>query len=321
VAGENPAKAITGFFIRYFNSSSTALKSSVLAVLLVVTSGLAACHGRRAWHGVAPDQKSNPNTCNITDEDSAGLEGDLSTNVHAVRDYASTIARMLKDEKFEALDCLADHARSSRQRLPGGAWKLHTLYPAWYNPVRFPVTHATEEDWDDLLQRLQRWVSAAPKSVTARIALASAYLSYAADTRGDGDAVIVSESGWKLIRERTAAANRILEKPSALRTKCPEWYVAMQEVAQNQGWNAARKRKLFEKAFMFDPGYYYHASVLASYMLPKHGGLEATRATSSIFRSRFPRLRSAVLTKIHICPGKESSAASRPPRSAMASPW
>ena len=182
-----------------------------------------------------------------------------------------TIARILKEEKFDELDCLADRARSSKEKFPGGMWKIHVLYESLYLPVQYPI-HATQEDWSNLLQRLQRWVTARPKSVTARVALASAYLGYAWDARGAGYGNTVSDSGWKLFRERNAEAERILEETSALPTKCPEWYVAMLMVAQNQGWDTADARDLFEKATKFEPGYYYYARALAHYLLPKWSG-------------------------------------------------
>jgi hypothetical protein len=254
----------TGFLVRYFYSSSTALKSGVLALLLLATSGFA----------LAADQRSNSSTCNISEEDATGLNGDFSTDVHAAREYAGTIARMLKEEKFEELDCLADRARTGKERFSGGTWKLHELYRGLYNPTQYPVTHATREDWENLLQRLHGWVSGRPKSITARVAWARAYLNYAYDARGEGSSSTVSDSGWKLFAERTAEAKRILEEASTLPTRCPEWYVAMLLVAQNQGWNAADARALFDEANKFEPSYFYSARILANYLLPKWTGEE-----------------------------------------------
>lgn len=253
--------------------SSTALKSGLLISLLLVLGGLAACHGKRARVDPAANQSSNPGrtSCGIDEEHAAGLNGDLSTDVHAARDYAGTIASMLKEETFDEVDCLANGARSNKERFPGGMWKLHELYKGLSQPVQYPL-HATEEDWDSLLQRLQSWVTARPKSITARVALASAYLGYAADARGDGAANTVSEGGWKLIRERSAQAKRILDEASALPAKCPEWYVAMLEVAQNQDWDKTKTRKLFNKASKLEPGYYYYALVLAENQLTRRGG-------------------------------------------------
>jgi hypothetical protein len=250
------------FLNRVFRSSSTVMNRSVLALLLLASSGLA----------VAVDQKTDRNRCNLSESEVAGLTGDLSTNVHAVRAYIDTIAHIEKEEKFEELDCLADHARLNKERFSGGWWKLHTLYTALDSPAQYPVKLATPEEWSVHLQRLQKWVTARPKSITARVALARAYLDYAYDGRGVGASDTVSDSGWKLFRERSAEANRILQEASKLPSKCPEWYTAMLLVAQNQGWSAADARALFDEAFAFEPDYFYNARILANYLLPKWTG-------------------------------------------------
>lgn len=160
---------------RHSHSSSTILKISLLTLLLAATSAFA----------IAPDHQSNRNTCGITDQDAAGLNGDLSTNIYALRDYSDTIAGLLKESKFKQLDCLANRFRSSKERFPGGAWKLHVLYQGLDNPVQYPQ-YPTEKDWNVLLRRLKQWVAVRPRSLTARVALASAYVDYAWHARGNG---------------------------------------------------------------------------------------------------------------------------------------
>jgi hypothetical protein len=150
-------------------------------------------------------------------------------------------------------------------------WKLKEVYIGLSEPVQYPM-HAMQEDWAVLLKKLQLWVTERPKSITARVALATAYLSYAADARGEGYADTVTESGWKLFGERIAKGRRVLQEASALPTKCPEWYVAMLRVAEDQDWDAVKKRALFEEANKFEPGYYYYDRVFASHLLPKWGG-------------------------------------------------
>ena len=201
-----------------------------------------------AWSGLssAAERNANSNHCNISETDAAGLNGDLSIDIRALHNFMDTAARMLKEEKFVELDCLADHARSGKERLPGGLWKIHALYQGLCQPVPYPL-HATQEDWTRLLQRLHRWVKARPESITAPVALALAYLDYAHDARGSGYANTVSESGWKLFQERTAEARRILKEAWRLPSKCPEWYVAMQMVSVNQGWSVTEARALFEE--------------------------------------------------------------------------
>ncbi len=268
MAGKVSEKSTASFLARYLNSSSTALQGGALVLLLVATGSFALS---RHWHSeLRFDQSSHSVTCNAAVEDAAGPNSDPSTDVHALRDYRDTIRRMLKAERIEELDCLADRARSSKERFPGGLWKLKQLYTGLSEPGQYRM-HATQEDWDLLLQRLQHWVTARPNSVTARVALASAYLGYAGDARGTGYSNTVSESGWKLFGQRTAEARRILNEASNL-PRCPEWYLAMMLVAEDQDWDAAEKRALFEEAFKFEPGYFYYARVRASRLLPKWGG-------------------------------------------------
>ena len=219
----------------------------------------------------AAEQIANFDPCNLSESEAAGLNGDLSVDIDALRNFDDTVEGILKEEKFAELDCLADRARSGRERLPGGLWKITLLYEGLSQPVSYPV-HATQEDWTFLLQRLQKWVKARPESITARVALALAYLHYADDARGNGYANTVSESGWKLFGERTAEAKRILEEASKLPTKCPEWYVAMQLVSMNEGSSVEEERALFEEANKFEPEYYIYARDLASYLLPKWSG-------------------------------------------------
>lgn len=265
MTGELCTKSIAGFFIRCFSCSSASLRNSVLGLLLVATSGFA----------IAADQKSNLNSCKLTEREEAGLNGNLSIDVHAVDEYTAAIAHMLKAEEFEELDCVADHARSSKERFSGGTWKIHVLYGGVSEAIQYPVKHATQEDWNNLLQRLQQWKTARPQSITAPVALARAYINYAYDARGEGFASTVSDSGWKLFRERIAEAKRILDQSTARPgRRCPEWYVDMLLVAKDQSWEKADTRALFDEANKFEPGYYYYARVVANYLLPKWSGEE-----------------------------------------------
>jgi len=221
-----------------------------------------------ACRSAAPDvSKAKPSSCALTDAQAAGLGGDASTDVHALSDYSKTMYGLLKAERFEQLDCIADSARSHKETFPGGMWKIHDVY---VDLVRPPL-HATEEDWTAHIDLVKRWVAARPESITARIALAESYSNYGADARGTGFANTVSESGWKLFEERTAKAKQILEEASTLSTKDPEWYAAMQTVSLGSAEPDAR-RALFEQAVKFEPAYYYYYRSYAYSILPKWGG-------------------------------------------------
>lgn len=269
----NPAKLLTEKASLYeaslvtYSGFSITLRNSCrfhpIPVLLVIL--IVACEFTSA-----DVSKTKTSPCALTDAEVAGLNGDASTNVHAVSDYSKTIYTLFKAAKFEQLDCLADSARSHKETFPGGLWKIHAIYSG----LARPPLHPTEEDWVAHIELLQRWVSTRPESITARVALAESYTRYGEDARGTGFADTVSESGWRLFNERTAKAKQILEQASVLSTKDPEWYVAMQDVALYQSWEPNARQALLEQAIKFEPAYYYYYRLYANSILPKWGGEE-----------------------------------------------
>jgi hypothetical protein len=196
-------------------------------------------------------------------------EFDTASDVRALDEYRTAIAQLLKQEKFAELDCLADAARASKARFPGGAWKLRNIYIGLDSPQ---PGHPTQDDWQRHMELVQTWGQRNPNSVTAIIALAESYASYAWDARGEGFANSVSESGWKLFGERMEKAKAILDKNSALAAKCPDWYIAMQKVAQGQSWELPQATALFEQAVKFEPEYSYYYRIYANSLLPKWSG-------------------------------------------------
>ena len=197
-----------------------------------------------------------------------GLLADDATDVHAVDEYKAAVGRMLQQERFEQLDCLADSLRRSKERFAGGMWKLHIFYSG----LEAPLLHPTPQDWDDHINRLKHWQSANRKSLTARVALAESYLGYAWYARGEGTSDTVSESGWQLFGHRAEEARNILQKASTLDAADPEWYVAMESVSLAQGWDREQARTLLEQAINAEPGYYYVYRMHALYLLPKWYG-------------------------------------------------
>lgn len=240
------------------------IRISGVAVLLLLLS-----HNAQADATDAKAQVASP-PCAISD-----AESDPSTDVHALENYRDAIAQLLKQEKFAALDCLADAARTGKTRFPGGAWKLRNLYIGLEEPR---PGHPTHEDWLHHLELIEQWAHKNPQSIAAPIALAEAYVGYAWDARGDGSSNTVSDSGWKLFGERIAKAKTILDNSSALASKCPDWYIAMQQVARGQSWELPEATALFQQAVAFEPAYQYYYRTQATYLLPKWSGGEGDAA-------------------------------------------
>jgi hypothetical protein len=154
--------------------------------LLFVTAGLC---------GQTPvpanSARSEKHACSVAEPNVDG-----NTDVYGLKEYKEAIADLLKQQKFDDLDCIGHAARREKTRLPGGLWKLHNIYIG----LTEPTGHATEEDWTERISLLQKWVTAKPNSITARVALAEAYDGYAWDARGNGYSNTVTDSGWKAIQ-------------------------------------------------------------------------------------------------------------------------
>jgi hypothetical protein len=195
---------------------------------------------------------------------------DDASDIQGVIQYEAVTQQLLREAKFAELDCLADTARTSKARFASGAWKLNVFYEA----VRVPQGHATEEDWTTHLENLKRWVSAKPESITARVALAEAYTGYAWDARGNSTSDTVTQNGWKLFGQRIEKAKETLEEASQLKTKCPHWYSVMQVVALAEGWDLPRATRLLDEAIAFEPDYHYYYRNYADYLKPQWYGEE-----------------------------------------------
>jgi len=185
-----------------------------------------------------------------------------------VDNYIQVVSAPTSREDFAALDKMADEARSSKSRFPGGGWKLFTFYVAMQKMPAKP----TEEDWQKRIDFFQRWVEARPKSITARVALAAGYEDYAWVARGHGYADTVTDEGWRLFGERIGKAGTVLIEAAKLDAKCPQWYVEFQQVGRAGGLDKEQLRQIFEKGVAFAPDYYYLYQQEAISLLPKWGG-------------------------------------------------
>jgi hypothetical protein len=200
---------------------------------------------------------------------------DTATDIHALDKYQDAVAQQLKQGKFSELDCLANASRTTKARFSGGAWKLRNLYIGLTSPR---PGHPTQEDWRRHMALVTQWTQARPRSITARIVLAESYVSYGWDARGSGYADDVSDSGWKLFGQRAEKARQILNAAPAMKTKCPDWYIAMQQVAQAQSWDLPKATALFQEAVAYEPAYQYYYRTYAYLLLPKWGGEEGDAA-------------------------------------------
>jgi hypothetical protein len=187
-----------------------------------------------------------------------GIEGML----HFVDGNSEQIRELFEQDKFETIDTIADRARSTKKRFVGGFWYLHAIYRGLEEP-RQGTTHSGKAEWQQHIDRLKRWVAQRPNSVTARIALADSYIGYAWNGRGSGTSDSVSEDGWQVFHDRLELAGQTLKDAYDLPTKDPEWYLVMLGLVRDLGGSKEMMAATFDKAFAFEPDYYYYYQVTA----------------------------------------------------------
>jgi hypothetical protein len=246
------------------NGVLSAYKWRLGAALIV---GLVSANTFASEGGLSPTRAQEPN-CGLSQADAAGLSADPGTDVHAIDEYSDTIYRLFKARRFKQIDCIANYDRAQKAKFSGGMWKIHAVYPQ----LSRPPLHATSEDWVAEFKLLNEWVARRPGSITAKVALADAYVNYGWDARGPGFSDTVSDSGWKIFRSRSAKAEQILQQAAKPSINDPEWYLTMQSVAQAQGWDPEANKKLFDQAVQFEPTYYYYYRMYSDSILPKWGG-------------------------------------------------
>ena len=197
-------------------------------------------------------------------------EVDPTRDNYALGKYAAQIRDYLYHEEFDSLDRIADVARTTKARFPGGDWKLEIFYRGVSRPEDDPK--ATNTDWQYHIGKIKKWIEQKPASITARVGLAEAYVEYGWRARGSGYASTVTEEGSKLFQERLAMAETVLTDARKLGVMCPQWYSVMQTIALGQGWGTDRYNKLFEEATKFEPLYYTYYEFKAIFLLPRWYG-------------------------------------------------
>jgi hypothetical protein len=183
--------------------------------------------------------------------------------------FGTRVRTQMQQENFLVLDSVAAAERAGRTRFPGGAWRIYAFYSAVESPKGKPPL--TEGEWADTLDQLKRWAAQRPESATARVALGYAYLNYAWQARGYGDAASVTPEGGRLMHERLKLAETELQRSEG---KCPEWYYVMLQIGRLDGWAAEDLTAFLQKAITYEPEFYYSYQEVARGLMPKWRGKE-----------------------------------------------
>ena len=243
----------------------TLVFAALLSVLLVSQSACQFTAGAQvAKQMLTPKQqvRSAPKTAKPLSSKST-LESD---------DFEAQVAKQWSVDNFEWIDREAARLRVSKDRLPGGYWKLRALFRTLESPV--VRGEATDADWEAHIAKIERWSKSRPTSITPQVLLVNAWENYGWKARGTGFSNTVSDDGWKKFHSRVEKATNLLTESARLEEKCPEWYLAALTIARSEGWERAEMEHLFAEGTALEPTYYYLHQAKAGFLLPRWYGNE-----------------------------------------------
>jgi hypothetical protein len=123
------------------------------------------------------------------------------------------LEQMLSRGEFDKLEGLASEYRSTQAPTLGGYWALYAFYK---NVAGFRGdgcgcgNDTSDAAFEDKHKQLELWLTAKPQSLTARVALANMWISYAWTRRGGGFSGQTNDAQWGGYFEGLARADNIL---------------------------------------------------------------------------------------------------------------
>jgi len=183
--------------------------------------------------------------------------------------YVDEVRKHWANNNYKWLEGEAKRLGESKDRLPGGYWKLRVLYQSIEGVVdREPFDDA----WQEHFARVETWMKEHPDAAMPRIILADLWRSYAWKARGTGYANTVKPENWKIFDERLEKTTEILGEAADLEEKSPEWYLTALLAARGHGEDREAYEKLFEQSILIEPTYYYLYQAKAGHLLPQWYG-------------------------------------------------
>lgn len=181
--------------------------------------------------------------------------------------FERSTRQLFNNRQFAALEKLANDLRTTKALFGNGSWKLSQFYGALECRKEEP-----ESMWQLHSKIYGEWKTAFPQSITARVAHALYFKSYAWKARGSGFANTVTEEGWRLFRQRLALAQQVLISAKALPQKCPAWYGASLVVAAALEEERARFDMIYREGKQLEPTYWKLDATYTYFLLPRWMG-------------------------------------------------
>ena len=240
------------------------MKFARLLFIPVLVSLLSACQLIRAL------PKSRQTVANSNSQQKQSTPKKKSNAGPEYNAYVKTVRKEWANNNYYWLENEAKIVRVSKERLPGGEWKLHVLYRSIEGMVD---RDSSDEEWEEHIARLEKWRNQSRTSVVPRIILAQVWGSYAFKVRGTEYAHKVNPESWAPFYARLDKTNEMLAEAFSLEEKCPELYVAALQSALGQRRDRDEFEQVYEEGVALEPTYFYLYSAKALYLLPQwYGG-------------------------------------------------
>ena len=175
---------------------------------------------------------------------------------------------------FDSLEAWADRFRKG-DTMAGNEYALELLYERVGDAylVGSDGSRGGLEAWfQGQLGLIDAWLKQKPKSVTARVAKAKAYIAYAWDARGSEFADKVPEDAWKLFTERMETAQDILDETARLKPRDVCVFTTMIGIGKSLDWDKEKMERTAQRALQISKKDYKLIDMMTLSLLPRWGG-------------------------------------------------
>jgi hypothetical protein len=231
------------------------VRLSVILVLLILQS---------TYVGAAPQS-----TASVSSKSLQQRTSKLTVTGPEYEAYQQKVRKQWANNNYEWLENEARKLSGSKERLPGGYWKLRVLYKSI---EALTNSESSDESWQEHIARVEHWARQRPTSAMPRIILAEVWRAYGWKARGTGRANTLKPENWAPFNDRHEKTSKFLAEAAALEEKSPEWYVTALLAARVQRPDREAFERLYADAVGLEPYYYYLYQAKAGYLLPQWYG-------------------------------------------------
>lgn len=184
------------------------------------------------------------------------------------RAFGRHLRQLLDHGDYNRLEEIAGDFRTSHETASDGVWRLRYFYKDGFDEHDEQIA----DFYPPVIAKLEAWAAARPRSITAPVALAYAYIGYAWEARTGKVAADVRDDQWRRFATRLEEAQGALQRGANLPERCPCWYLAAQNLALGQGWERAAYESLFTAATRTAPDFDSYYEFKAMYLQPRWYG-------------------------------------------------